>query len=527
MKKILPFLLLSFPMVAATYLGNPSNYTGFIPSLQAGDTLLLANGTYVNRLNLNGKNGSSTDPIVILGASQSGVVFLGNACCNTVSITQCSYLVLKNFTIDGQNIIAIDAVKAEGTPGNWAHHITLEHLKIIGHGGDQQTVGISTKCTVWDWVIRRCIIEGAGTGMYLGNSTGDAPFVNGLLEGNVVKNTIGYNVQIKHENDNLRTIPNMTTSGKTVIRYNVFTKELNASTGGNARPCLLVGAYPSQGTGSNDYYEIHNNFFYQNPVEALFQGTGHINLYNNVFVNHQPGGWGVEIREHTAFQPRDVQVFHNTVVVANGTGINFYNCNTSYAQRVEANAVYAGTSIQSNTSITNANNITDTYANSTSYLNAPLQSIPVLDMFPVLNQLSGTLVPSAPYALNQNENNDFNDCPFTWTYRGAYSGSGNNPGWVLMIDTMPMGNGCSLTGLWEDPREERLFVYPNPAENMFWISGMDEVDLVCVVDVFGRCVWQGNSNPVDVQQLPSGTYLIRVEQPQNGLKQVILLNIIR
>ncbi len=447
---LFPVLLVSGICLATTYISNPSNYTSFISGLVAGDTLYFTNGTYTNRLNLNGKNGTSPDPIVFIGASQNNVIFTGNACCNTVSITQCSYLVLKNFTIDGLNIIGIDAVKAEGTPGNWAHHITLEHLKIIGHGGDQQNVGISTKCTVWDWTIRRCIIDGAGTGMYLGNSTGDSPFINGLLEGNVVKNTVGYNVQIKHEIDGLRTIPNMTLNGSTVIRYNVFTKEFNASTGGNARPCLLVGAYPSTGNGSNDFYEIYNNFFYENPVEALFQGTGNISLYNNVFVNHQSGGWGVEIREHTAFQPREIKVFHNTVITNNGTGINFYNCNASYQQYAVANAVFANIPIQTNTTLNNTDNITGPYLSASSYVNAPFTSVPAFDAYPQIGQMSGTNTPNTLFNTYQNYSDDFNDCPYNWIYRGAYSGEGVNPGWTLQIDTMPIGNACSTLGLFSN-----------------------------------------------------------------------------
>ena len=51
-----------------------------------------------------------------------------------------------------------------GGPIRFAHHITLENLVIRGHGNNQQTVGISTKCPAWNWVIRGNTIVGAGTG---------------------------------------------------------------------------------------------------------------------------------------------------------------------------------------------------------------------------------------------------------------------------------------------------------------------------------------------------------------------------
>ncbi|MBK7696343.1 MAG: hypothetical protein IPI30_19105 [Saprospiraceae bacterium] len=53
--------------------------------------------------------------------------------------------------------------KAEGTAGNWAHHVTIEKLNIVNCGVDQQAVGISTKCPAWNWIIRSNIIIGAGT----------------------------------------------------------------------------------------------------------------------------------------------------------------------------------------------------------------------------------------------------------------------------------------------------------------------------------------------------------------------------
>ena len=72
-------------------------------------------------------------------------------------------------SVDGLGLLG-DGVKAEGN-ASWAHHITIEGLHIVNHGNNQQIVGISTKCPSWNWVIRHNIIEGAGTGMYLGNST--------------------------------------------------------------------------------------------------------------------------------------------------------------------------------------------------------------------------------------------------------------------------------------------------------------------------------------------------------------------
>jgi len=282
MKKILLLIIAISPLLwrgvggealANFTTANSSNYTSFLSSLTAGDTLYLTAGTYTNNLTLNNLAGTSAQPIVIMGsANLYTTIFQGQSCCNTVSITQCGYVVIKNLQLDGLNL-AVDAVKGEGTFGNFAHHITLEYLNIINYGNNQQIVGISTKCHAWDWVIRKNRIVGAGTGMYLGNSNGDKPFVNGLIEYNLIMNTVGYNIEIKHQTDTVRdNFSGTAVNGKTILRYNVFCKDQNASTGGNARPNLLVGGFPLSGWGANDYYEIYGNFFYQNPTEALFQG---------------------------------------------------------------------------------------------------------------------------------------------------------------------------------------------------------------------------------------------------------------
>ena len=79
---------------------TPANFTSFLSSLSPGDTLFLSAGNYTSSLNLSNKNGTEQDPIVIMGDGQN-TVFLGNACCNTVNLTDCSYIVIRNFKIDG------------------------------------------------------------------------------------------------------------------------------------------------------------------------------------------------------------------------------------------------------------------------------------------------------------------------------------------------------------------------------------------------------------------------------------------
>src|SRR5690606_30944744 len=114
--------------------------------------------------------------------------FEGNGCCNTVEIIDSSHVVVRGITVDGKGIDGVFGVSAKGSSGNTVHHITIEDCVFVGQGASQQTVGISTKTPTSGWIIRRNVIDGAGTGLYLGNSNYAEPFTGGLIEYNLIKN---------------------------------------------------------------------------------------------------------------------------------------------------------------------------------------------------------------------------------------------------------------------------------------------------------------------------------------------------
>lgn len=506
------FLLGSKNSTANFINANPTNYTTFLSSLVAGDTLYLAAGTYTNNLTLNNLNGTAAAPIVIMGSPNLyTTIFNAQSCCNTISITKCSYIVIKKLQLNGLNQ-PVDAVKGEGTYANFAHHITIEYLNIINYGNNQQIVGISTKCHAWNWIIRKNRIVGAGTGMYLGNSNGDRPFVNGIIENNFISNTLGYNIEIKHQSDTVRSkFPGTAVNGKTIIRNNVFCKELNASTGSNARPNLLVGGFPLTGSGNNDYYEIYGNFFYQNPTEALFQGTGNIMLYENIFVNHvDPSGYrAVYITPQNGVQPQNIKVFHNTMWAVNSSGgMRLFNANTSYTQQCYSNAVFAPSPITNFANM--VDNITDTYANAGTHVISPTTNITTLNLYPKSGQLTGTLTPSSVFTPYTNWDKDFNNTLYNWTYRGAYSGCCTNPGWQLQLDTMVVAT-ASATGV----QEQELFsvnIYPNPTSDAITILTKERTELT-IVNSIGELVMKTalaeNKNEISLKALAPGIYFFQ------------------
>jgi len=422
------FLLIgaAAPARAGTYNAGPGNYTAKLPLLQPGDTLLLAPGTYTQGLTLWNMSGLPGAPIEIRGPSSGpAAVFTGRSCCNTVSLRDAAYLTIRNLTIDGLGL-AVDGVKAEST-GASAHDIVLENLTIVNHGANQQIVGINTKCPAWNWVIRRCVVIGAGTGLYLGDSNGGAPFVAGIIEDNLVRDTIGYNMEIKHQLSR-PSLPGMPMNAKTIIRRNVWSKASGASTGGNARPCVLVGHWPLSGPGSADSYEIRGNFFWQNQAttERLFQGEGNIALYQNLFVNDN--GDAISIQPHNDV-PRTIRVFNNTVV-AKGAGIQVTGGSTQFTQEVTANAVFASPAISGGVQQAN---VTAAYSARSSFLTNPAGAPGVLDLYPLAGMLIGPPAPAGSINTYANWDRDWNDRVNDGTHRGAYAGSGSNPGWLPVL----------------------------------------------------------------------------------------------
>lgn len=401
---------------AELYYGTPSNYRVLLGRLKAGDSLVLAPGIYREGLPVHGINGEPGKPIVIKGPrAQPFARFVARPNANTVSIVNSAYVQIRNLELDG-NGLAVAAVRAEGH-AEWAHHITLESLYIHGHGPYQSAVGIATFCPSWRWVIRNNVIVGAGTGMYLGQSDGSAPFVAGTIEHNVIADSIGYNLQIKHQRPRPQIEGMPEEKSVTIIRHNVFAKSANSSSGKMARPNLLVGHWPPSGPGAEDTYVIYGNVFYQNPSEALFQGEGNIAFYSNVLVN--TFGDAINIRPHNDV-PRRIEVFRNTVLAAN-TGISVSGADPAYTQRVAANAVFASVPITGGEQHANK---TGPLAEAAEHFANPFAPLGRLDLAPKPGKLITeplNVLPEAPFP---DLDRDFDGRVYLSPIAGAYAGDG-------------------------------------------------------------------------------------------------------
>ncbi|MDQ3187143.1 MAG: right-handed parallel beta-helix repeat-containing protein [Pseudomonadota bacterium] len=422
---------MSYAFAAKIYTADPDTYLATLKILEPGAYLQLMPGEYKHGLPIRYLHGTEQAPITISGPDgEPRAVFVARPGHNTVSIVNSRHVAIRNLDLHGRNL-PVDGVKCEGH-ADWAHHITLDGLRIRGHGNNQQTVGISTKCPAWGWIIRNNVIEGAGTGLYLGNSDGRAPFIAGLIEHNLVIDTLGYNLQIKHQQPR-PALPGMPGgSSATIIRHNVFSKAHGGSKE-TARPNMLVGHWPLTGPGANDRYLIYGNFFYQNPHESLFQGEGNIALYNNLLVNHFGDAIGIQPHNDTT---REISVFNNTVI-AKGSGITLARRehDPMYSQFVTANAVFAKLPIRGASS---GRNLTGELDSARKYLTRPFAPLGKMNLMAAgakMRQYSGE---SMRFDTYPGADLDFDGVLHGTDRMGAYAFDRERPHWLPALEIKPV-----------------------------------------------------------------------------------------
>jgi hypothetical protein len=427
-------LVLAFPLRAERVIdAGPADYRERVARLEPGDVLQLASGEYRDGLQIHRLSGLPQAPIVIQGpANGKPALFLARPRANTISIIDSAHVHVRQLTIDGRGI-PVDAVKAEGH-ARWAHHITLENLTIVNHGSDQQIVAISTKAPAWGWIIRGNRIQGAGTGMYLGNSDGSAPFYAGLIEHNLVVNPRGYAIQVKHQL--ARPDLDIALRGRhvTIIRHNTLSKAQGGSSGALARPNLLLGHWPPSGEGSEDEYHVYGNFIADNPHEALIQAEGNVAIYGNVLRNRF--GSGIHIQPHNDV-PRAVRILHNTIIARDDPiVVRVREASSLHQQAIAGNAIFAGRPIQGGVQ---ERNVRFGLEEAKELLNSSGEDRP-FDPYPRDERLRCPQLEAVLVERLSQATCDFNATVRTTGYCGAYAGHGRNPGWLPRLALKPRGS---------------------------------------------------------------------------------------
>lgn len=428
------FLLSATSIASAADLqADSSNYVTQLGKLQPGDVLHLSAGTYAKQLNITNLNGNPQAPFTITGPETGPpAVFVGSSCCNTVEFLNSSYVTVRSITVDAQHLPGVFGISAKGGTANLVHHIRIENCTFLNHDGSQQTVAISTKTPTWGWEIRGNRIVGAGTGLYLGNSDGSSPFVAGLIEGNLIRDTIGYGGEIKFQSPRPTVSGMPTTPSKTIIRDNVFCKNDQPSPDGD-RPNFLVGGFPSTGPGSEDRYEIYRNLFYHNPRESLLQFSGRVTVHDNLFVDVT--GNAILAQNHD-LPLREAYVYNNTIYSA-GSGVRFGSA-AMQGDAVLGNLIFATNPIVG-TIANQKDNQTAPVAAAATILQRPSTTLAGSNFLPLPMKAIGNPLDLALIAADTDWQYDFvGTSKGTQTFRGAYASDGSNPGWQPACDLRPL-----------------------------------------------------------------------------------------
>jgi len=424
---------------AAVVAATPATFAGRVRSLDPGDTLNLEGGTYKDSLNLSGLKGTANAWITIQGPADGSAVFLADPRNNTVELSDCSYIAVRQLTLDGKGTASAFGVCAKGGNASLSHDILIEGLTVKNYDGGQQVTGISTKCTAWNWTIRGNRILSCGTGLYLGNSNGESPFISGVIEGNLIQAPIGYCLQIKYQNAR-PVLPGMPAGpSRTIIRNNVFIKSDRPSPDG-ARPNVLIDGFPDTGPGASDLYEVYGNLFVHNSVEPLLQATGRFTIHDNIFVD-APKSAAISCVKHAAKTMKLAHIYNNTVVNA-AVGIHLGSPTESV---VVANLIFAGSPLTGAIKDQQANEC-GSIAEAGKYLVDATPALGKLNAYPKAGMASGPAYSLAAMAGETASDVDFNGkSKGTLQHRGAYAGSGTNPGWQLAAElkpkTEPAANG--------------------------------------------------------------------------------------
>ena len=206
-------------------------------------------------------------------------------------------------------------------------------------------------------------------------------------------------------------------------------------------------------------------------------------------------------------------MFHNTIWAKNSSGgLRLYNPNTSYHQYCYGNAVFAPLPISNFTD--SLNNVVDTYNNAANHVLAASTSLGMLNLYPKAGHLSGTLTPSSLFQANTDWNEDFNADPYNWTFRGAYSGCCNNPGWQLQMDTIPSKNSMTSAVHKAPDVEIQINIYPNPGFGEITLQSSIDPDAVKVVDLFGQTI-------LNVTAPATHAFVFQLTRPGVYLAQIV------
>ena len=83
---------------------------------------------------------------------------------------------------------------------------------------------------------------------------------------------------------------------------------------------------------------------------------------------------------------------------------------------------------------------------------------------------------------------------------------------------------CNLTtDITEEIENNDLNAFPNPAQDIIYIQSQKQIISTSIFDLMGRKVIEQNSDEINLQSLPSGAYLLRVQYMDNKMAMIKIM----
>ena len=325
--------------------------------------------------------------------------------------------------MDGQSDAGAIGIRANGE-GNVVYDIAVINCLFQGEDGQQSDSAISTEVPTYGWIIRDNVFAGVGIGLSLGLSDGSEPFVDGLIDRNLFEDTIGQAILIPFQ------APWPTAAGlpvdptNTIIRNNVLIKDDDIGDDGPTAT-VEIGGFPESGLGGTNVYELYGNFFYHNQSAPLLQGSGRLTVHDNVFVDALDNSIYLSSADVTL---ESAHIYDNTFY-GGSTAVYFFN-QAETDDFVVGNLVF-GDATTTGVVTVEHDNLVYSVAQAATVVTAPSTTLGSMDFYPLDGQAQGTAIDMTSVDGEPSYANDFNGTARDFTFRGAYSGEGTNPGWPL------------------------------------------------------------------------------------------------
>ena len=291
------------------------------------------------------------------------------------------------------------------------------------------------------------------TGLYLGDSDGTQPFVNGLIEHNLIKDTIGYNMEIKDQNS-IPDIPGMPGGPtSTIIRNNVFIKNDQPSPDGD-RPNVLVSGVSGHRHGLAEHVRDLWQLLSAQPPRSPVPGL-RTYLAARQYLCRRAGHYpAVVLRKQN--NPLKIALVYNNTVYTSGKGI-YFGTRAQIYDAVVGNLVFSSAPI-SGQIMQQSDNVVAPVAKAPTYVKSPAFA-GAMDFYPLAGQCQGGPLDLSNFDTDTDYSLDFNGASKVRAkgapvYRGAYAGEGSNPGWTLaagMKAPAPPAPKRGATVVWLSP----------------------------------------------------------------------------